>query len=128
MVSLSLVPSPETRKLLNAQRLAMMRPDSILVNTARSALIDMDALPAALDAGRPGIAALDVFDEEPLAEDHPLVKRANVVLSPHLGFVERAGVRRSRPTDSWTISRHGSTEARFHGRTRNKGSATSLPQ
>lgn len=87
VVSLSLVPSPETRKLLNAKRLAMMRPDSILVNTARSALIDMDALPAALDAGRPGIAALDVFDDEPLAKDHPLVQRANVVLTPHLGFV-----------------------------------------
>jgi phosphoglycerate dehydrogenase-like enzyme len=87
VVSLSLVPSPQTRKLLNAQRLATMRPDSILVNTARSALIDMDALPAALDAGRPGIAALDVFDDEPLAKDHPLVGRDDVVLSPHLGFV-----------------------------------------
>lgn len=87
VVSLSLVPSPQTRKLLNAERLAMMRPDSILVNTARSALIDMDALPAALDAGRPGIAALDVFDDEPLTKDHPLVQRKNVVLSPHLGFV-----------------------------------------
>jgi phosphoglycerate dehydrogenase-like enzyme len=87
VVSLSLVPSAPTRKLLNAERLAMMRPDSILVNTARSALIDMDALPAALDAGRPGIAALDVFDDEPLGKDHPLVQRKNVVLAPHLGFV-----------------------------------------
>ena len=65
----------------------MMRPDSILVNTARSALIDMEALPAALDAGRPGIAALDVFDDEPLARDHPLARRSDVVLTPHLGFV-----------------------------------------
>jgi phosphoglycerate dehydrogenase-like enzyme len=87
VVTLHLVPSPETRKLLDARRLGTMRPDSILVNTARSALIDMAALGAALDAGRPGIAALDVYDEEPLPAGDPLAKRANVVLSPHLGFV-----------------------------------------
>ena len=87
VVSLSLVVSDASRKLLNRERLAMMREDSILVNTARSALIDMEALPAALDAGRPGIAALDVYDDEPLAKDHPLVGRDDVVLSPHLGFV-----------------------------------------
>ena len=87
VVSLHLVPSETTRKLLNAERLAMMRPDSILANTARSALIDMDALPAALDAGRPGIAALDVYDDEPLPADFALAKRDSVVLTPHLGFV-----------------------------------------
>jgi phosphoglycerate dehydrogenase-like enzyme len=87
VVSLHLVPAEGTRKLINAERMALMRTDSILANTARSALIDMAALPAALDAGRPGIAALDVYDDEPLAGDHPLVKRRNVVLSPHLGFV-----------------------------------------
>jgi len=87
VVSLHLVPAEGTRKLLNAARLATMRPDSILVNTARSALIDMSALEQALEAGRPGIAALDVYDDEPLAKDHPLVGRDDVVLSPHLGFV-----------------------------------------
>ena len=87
VLSLHLVPSEATRKLLDAKRLATMRPDSILVNTARSALIDMAALPAALDAGRPGIAALDVYDDEPLASGFELAKRENVVLSPHLGFV-----------------------------------------
>jgi phosphoglycerate dehydrogenase-like enzyme len=87
VVSLHLVPSDATRKLLDAGRLATMRLDSILVNTARSALIDMAALERALDAGRPGVAALDVYDDEPLAKDHPLTKRENVVLSPHLGFV-----------------------------------------
>ena len=86
VVSLHLVPADGTRKLLNAQRLGAMRPDSILVNTARSALVDMAALPAALEAGRPAIAALDVYDDEPL-EDHPLARRRDVVLSPHLGFV-----------------------------------------
>jgi phosphoglycerate dehydrogenase-like enzyme len=87
VVTLHLVPAPETRKLINAERLGTMRPDSILVNTARSALIDMAALDKALEAGRPGIAALDVYDDEPLAPGNSLAKRANVVLTPHLGFV-----------------------------------------
>jgi phosphoglycerate dehydrogenase-like enzyme len=87
VVTLHLVPAPETRKLLDAKRLATMRPDSILVNTARSALIDMAALAQALGEGRPGMAALDVYDDEPLPADAPLAKRANVVLTPHLGFV-----------------------------------------
>ena len=87
VVSLHLVPSEATRKLLNAERLATMRPDSILANTARSALIDMAALEKALDRGRPAIAALDVYDDEPLAAGHPLTRRENVVLTPHLGFV-----------------------------------------
>jgi phosphoglycerate dehydrogenase-like enzyme len=87
VVSLHLVPSPETRKLLDAGKLAMMRGDAILVNSARSALIDMAALEKALDAGRPAIAALDVYDDEPLAAGNPLAKRDDVVLLPHLGFV-----------------------------------------
>ena len=87
VVSLHLVPAEATRKLINAERLALMRPDSILVNTARAALIDMAALAAALDAGRPGTAALDVYDDEPLPKDFALAKRDNVVLTPHLGFV-----------------------------------------
>ena len=87
VVSLHLVPAEGTRKLLNAERLALMRADSILVNTARSALIDMAALEQALEKGRPGVAGLDVYDDEPLAADHPLLKRQNVVLTPHLGFV-----------------------------------------
>ncbi|APV51254.1 hydroxyacid dehydrogenase [Betaproteobacteria bacterium GR16-43] len=87
VVSLHLVPAESTRKLINAERMALMRKDSILCNTARSALIDMAALPAALEAGRPGIAALDVYDDEPLVAGYPLAARRNVVLSPHLGFV-----------------------------------------
>ncbi len=87
VVSLHLVPAEATRKLINGERLALMRPDSILVNTARSALIDMAALAAALDAGRPGVAALDVYDDEPLPMDFALAKREDVVLTPHLGFV-----------------------------------------
>ena len=90
VVSLHLVPSEATRKLLSTTRLATMRADSILVNTARSALIDMAALAAALDAGRPGMAALDVYDDEPLPKDFALAKRDDVVLTPHLGFVNDA--------------------------------------
>ena len=87
VVSLHLVPSNDTRHLLNAERLAAMRADALLVNTSRAALIDMAALPHALHAGRPAMAALDVFDEEPLPAEHPLRKLHNVVLTPHLGFV-----------------------------------------
>lgn len=87
VVTLHLVPSDATRKLLNAERLATMREDAILVNSARSALIDMEALEAALKAGRPAIAALDVYDDEPLVAGHTLAKLPNVVLTPHLGFV-----------------------------------------
>lgn len=87
VVSLHLVPTPPTHQLLNAQRLALMRPDSLLVNTSRSALIDSTALVAALKKGQPGFAALDVFDTEPLPLDDPLRQLPNVLLTPHLGFV-----------------------------------------
>ena len=86
-VSLHLVPSAGTRHLLNAERLASMRRDALLVNTSRAALIDMAALAHALAAGHPAMAALDVFDEEPLPADHLLRRLPNAVLTPHLGFV-----------------------------------------
>ncbi|MGZ9074349.1 MAG: D-2-hydroxyacid dehydrogenase family protein [Burkholderiaceae bacterium] len=89
VVSLHLVPTAQTRGLLNAERLAGMRDDAILVNTSRSALIDMPSLLASLRAGRPAMAALDVYDEEPLAADHPLRSLDNVVLTPHIGFVSQ---------------------------------------
>ena len=89
VVSLHLVPTDQTRRLLSAERLARMRNDSILVNTSRSALIDMPSLIAALHEGTPAMAALDVYDEEPLAADHPLRSLPNVVLTPHIGFVSQ---------------------------------------
>ena len=87
VVSLHLVPGPQTRKLINADRLALMRTDGILVNTSRSALVDMAAVGPALEAGRPGTVALDVFDEEPLPAGYPLARDPRAVLTPHTGFV-----------------------------------------
>jgi phosphoglycerate dehydrogenase-like enzyme len=87
VVSLHLVVTAATRHLLNAERLALMRPGSLLVNTSRSELIDTAALVQALQQGCPGFAALDVFDAEPLPLADPLRGLPNVLLTPHLGFV-----------------------------------------
>lgn len=87
VVSLHLVAGPSTKNLLGTEQLGLMRPDSVLVNTARSALIQMDALQAALKLGRPGQAALDVFEIEPLPKDDLLRNNSAMLLTPHLGFV-----------------------------------------
>lgn len=87
VVSLHLVPSETTRHLISETRLAQMRSDALLVNTSRAALIDTEALAAALAAGRPAMAALDVYDMEPLPAEHPLRHLPNAVLTPHIGFV-----------------------------------------
>jgi len=87
--------TPETRGLVTAADLARMKPDSLIVNTSRAGLIEPGALVAALKAGRPGMAAVDVYEEEPMLNpDHPLLKMDNVVCTPHLGYVERAGYER----------------------------------
>jgi D-3-phosphoglycerate dehydrogenase len=86
VLSLHLKLSADTRGILDGRRLALMKPDALLVNTARAGLIEPGALAAALDAGRPGGAALDVFDEEPALDD-PLVGHARVLATPHLGYV-----------------------------------------
>lgn len=87
VVSLHLVPSPATHHLLNSERLARMQPGSLLVNTSRAELIDTDALVQALRAGRPGFAALDVFDTEPLPANHALLSLPNALVTPHYGFI-----------------------------------------
>ena len=87
VVSLHLVVVPATRHLLNAERLALMQPGSLLVNTSRAELIDTAALVQALHRGQPGFAALDVFDTEPLPLNDPLRQQPNVLLTPHVGFV-----------------------------------------
>lgn len=87
VVSLHLVAGPNTKGLIGAKELAMMRSDALLVNTSRSALVDTQALLDALAAGRPGQAAIDVFDIEPLPINHALRSAPNLLTTPHLGFV-----------------------------------------
>ncbi len=79
----------ETRHVLNRERLARMRPTAILVNTARGLVIETAALVEALREGRLGAAGLDVFDEEPLRVDHPLLSLPNVLVAPHFAWHSR---------------------------------------
>ena len=81
---------PATRGIVRAADLARMTPTSLLVNTSRAGLIEAGALAAALEAGRPGAAAVDVFDEEPVRDPgHPFFRMANVICTPHIGYVTR---------------------------------------
>ncbi|MDE2580846.1 MAG: 3-phosphoglycerate dehydrogenase [Rhodospirillales bacterium] len=86
VLSLHLLLNDETRGFLNAERLGMLRPGAILVNTARGALLDEAALIAALRAGRLRHAALDVFETEPLPAGHELTRLENFTLSAHSAF------------------------------------------
>ncbi len=77
-----------TKHIVKASHLALMKPTAILVNTARAPLIEPGALVAALKSGRPGKAAVDVFEDEPLRDPaHPLLQMDNVVATPHIGYV-----------------------------------------
>ncbi len=87
VLSLHLRLGPQTRGIVTANDLARMKPGSLLVNTSRAELIESGALEAALDAGRPGMAAVDVYENEPVV-DHPLLHRDGAVCTPHLGYVE----------------------------------------
>ena len=88
VISLHMRLVPETRGIVTPGDLARMKPTSLLVNTSRAGLIAAGALEAALAAGRPGMAAVDVFEEEPvLGGNHPLLKLNNVVATPHIGYV-----------------------------------------
>ena len=79
-----------TRGIVAASDLARMKPTALLVNTSRAPLIEPGALVSALRNGRPGMAAVDVYDEEPLLDtSHPLLRMDNVVCTPHIGYVSR---------------------------------------
>ena len=86
VVSVHLKLSPASTGLLDAERLARLRPGAILVNTARGTIVDEAALVDALRGGRLAGAGLDVFATEPLPADHPLRTAPNVVLTPHIGW------------------------------------------
>jgi D-3-phosphoglycerate dehydrogenase / 2-oxoglutarate reductase len=79
-----------TRAIVTAADLACMKPTALLVNASRAPLIEPDALVNALHAGRPGMAAVDVYEEEPIRNsNHPLLNMENVVCTPHIGYVTR---------------------------------------
>ena len=86
--------SPSSRGLLDARRIALMKPTAFLINTARGPIVDEAALVDALAAGRIAGAGLDVFDQEPLPPGHPLTTLANVVLTPHIGWPTDDGYQR----------------------------------
>jgi D-3-phosphoglycerate dehydrogenase / 2-oxoglutarate reductase len=89
VISLHLPLIEATRAIVTAADLARMKPTALLVNTSRAGIIEHGALVAALRAGRPGMAAVDVFEEEPAPAGHPLLSMDNVICTPHLGYVER---------------------------------------
>jgi D-3-phosphoglycerate dehydrogenase len=88
VLSLHLALGEETRGIVSAGDLAKMKSSALFVNTSRAALIEPGALEEALRAGRPGYAAVDVYESEPVV-DHPLLHMDNVVCTPHLGYVEK---------------------------------------
>ncbi len=90
VISLHLRLVEATRHIVTAADLARMKPTALLVNTSRAPLIEPGALVSALRAGRPGMAAVDVYENEPLRDtSHPLLSMANVVCTPHIGYVSR---------------------------------------
>ncbi|MDP9528639.1 D-2-hydroxyacid dehydrogenase family protein [Pseudomonas protegens] len=93
VLSVHLVLSERSRHLVDAQALAWMKPDALLVNTARGPIVDEAALIAALEQGRLAGAALDVFAEEPLPAEHPFRRLPNVLATPHIGYVSRQNYR-----------------------------------
>lgn len=86
---------PATRHMINEERLKLMRNDAILINTSRGAVVDTEALVKALIEGWIAGAGLDVYEEEPLPEAHPLTKLDNVVLTPHIGSSTEEGQARA---------------------------------
>ncbi|MET7292468.1 D-2-hydroxyacid dehydrogenase family protein [Streptomyces griseoloalbus] len=92
-VSLHLVLAESTRGLLGAADLALLKPTAYLINTSRAALVDQDALLAALHEGRIAGAGVDVFDTEPLPADHPMRTAPRLLATPHLGYVSQANYR-----------------------------------
>ena len=79
----------ETTAIVKLEDLSLMKPQALLVNTSRAELIDGDALLTALNRGRPGLAAIDVFESEPILQGHALLRLENCICTPHIGYVEQ---------------------------------------
>ena len=84
-VSVHLALAPQTHNLLDAAKIATMKPGAVLVNTARGGIVDESALAAALDSGHLYAAGLDVFEREPIEASNPLLQHPRVVVVPHIG-------------------------------------------
>ncbi|MES2363108.1 MAG: D-2-hydroxyacid dehydrogenase family protein [Pseudomonadota bacterium] len=89
VLSLHLRLNDETRSIVTLDDLSRMKPTALLVNTSRAELIEPDALIAALNRGRPGLAAVDVFESEPILQGHALLRLENCICTPHIGYVEQ---------------------------------------
>src|SRR5271165_794455 len=97
VLSVHVVLSARSRGLVGRSDIALMKKNAILVNTSRGPIVDTDAVIEALEAGRLGYAAFDVYDREPLPVDHPLRRAPNVLLTPHIGYVTEENYRSSYP-------------------------------
>lgn len=89
VLSLHLRLNDETRGIVTQEDLSRMKATSLLVNTSRAELIEHDALISALNRGRPGMAAVDVFETEPILQGHALLRLENCICTPHIGYVEQ---------------------------------------
>ncbi len=89
VLSLHLRLNESTRGIVKLDALSRMKPTALLVNTSRAELIEEGALVSALNRGRPGMAAVDVFESEPILQGHPLLRLENAVCTPHIGYVEQ---------------------------------------
>jgi D-3-phosphoglycerate dehydrogenase len=89
VLTLHLRLAESTRSAIKGEHLSLMKPTSLLVNTSRAELIEEGALVSALNRGRPGMAAVDVFESEPILQGHPLLRLENAVCTPHIGYVEQ---------------------------------------
>ncbi|MBX3587355.1 MAG: D-2-hydroxyacid dehydrogenase family protein [Ramlibacter sp.] len=89
VLSLHLRLNEETAGIVTLEDLSRMKPTSLFVNTSRAELLEHDALLVALNRGRPGMAALDVFESEPILQGHALLRLENCICTPHIGYVEQ---------------------------------------
>lgn len=89
VLSLLLRLNDETRHIVKLTDLTSMKPTALFVNTSRAELVEENALVSALNRGRPGMAAVDVFESEPILQGHALLRMENCICTPHLGYVER---------------------------------------